>query len=46
MAKTKRPSSFKAIWLLADADFVVIFSTPTWTSASIREKYGPAIIAK
>lgn len=28
MAKTKRPSSLKAIWLLADVDIVVTVSTP------------------
>jgi len=46
MAKTKHPSSLKAIWLLADTDIVVIVSTPTWTFAPIREKDGPAIIAQ
>ena len=39
MAKAKRPSSLKAIWLLADADIVVIVSTLTWTCSSKRKKW-------
>ncbi|MFZ6690855.1 hypothetical protein [Undibacterium sp. SXout20W] len=37
MAKTKRPSSLKAIWLLADVDIVVTVSTPIWTCSKKRK---------
>lgn len=37
--ETKRPSLLKAIWLLADADIVVIVSTPTWTCSNKRKRW-------